>query len=154
MADRERLIIVSVVLSANSMLAGCAYREPEIHKAVRHRQLDRTRTILKESPKQVGARGYQGSTPLHQAIGPFRIEIFKFLIASGAGVNAKDRGGWTPLHKAVKWGHKENVELLLANEANVNIRNSEGKTPLDIAFLYNRRQLARLLRNAGATKEL
>jgi len=153
MADRERLIIASVVLIVHSMFAGCAYKEPEIHKAVRFRQLDRIESILKEDPKQIRAKGYRGSAPLHRSIGPSRVEIFKFLIANGADVNAKDKRGWTPLHEAIKWGHKQNVELLLVNEADVNIMNNDGKTPLDIALLYNRRQLAELLRKDGATQE-
>ena len=154
MADRERLIIASVVLLVHSMLAGCAYKRPDIHQAILSHRLDRVKSILEEDPKQIKAKGYRGGSPLHYAIGPFSVDIFKFLIASGADLNARDKKGSTPLHRAIEWGHEQNVELLLVNGADANVRNKKGKTPLDIALLYNRRELVKLLRKHGTVSSV
>ncbi len=75
-------------------------------------------------------------------------EIAEFLIAKGAGVNAKDDNGETPLHYAL--GNKEIAELLIAKGADVNIKNNFGKTPLFYAIKENDKELAKFLIAKGA----
>ena len=150
MTGRKSLIVALLLLLAGLTPAGCAYKRPDIHQAVLFHRLDRVKSILEEDPKQMKAKGYRGGSPLHYAIGPFGVDVFKFLVASGADLDARDYKGSTTLHRAIEWGHEQNVELLLANGADVNVRNKKGETPLDIALLYNRRELAKLLREHAA----
>lgn len=149
MADREGLIIALVVLFAGSILTGCAHKEPEFHKELRHHQLDRAKSILKENPKLIDAKGRQGQPALHHAVLRLDCEGFELLIDYGANVNAKDKRGLTALHHAVKWGYRKMAESLIAHGAEVNVEDKEGKTPLDTALLYNRHDLAELLRKHG-----
>ena len=58
--------------------------------------------------------------------------------------------GWTPLQSASQNGHLEVVRALLAAGADVNRSDNRGNTPLSGALLYNRTQVADLLRDAGA----
>jgi ankyrin repeat protein len=154
-ANRKGLLVALMLLFAGSMLPGCAQDQREIHRALRHHQLDRARAILKKNPKLVNAKGSQDWTPLHEAIQRFDYNtdvVFDFLIANGANVNAKDKWGWTPLHMAVKHDRNKKVEVLIANGAELNPKERRGRTPLDIALLYNRQDLAELLRKHGAVE--
>ena len=59
--------------------------------------------------------------------------MLKFLIKSGAKINAKDKDGSTPLHTAVEYNNPEAVKFLIEKGARFDMKNNNGKAPLDIA---------------------
>jgi len=63
------------------------------------------------------------------------IHAVKFLIESGADVNAENSFGDTALPVAIFFGNLEIVKMLLAAGANPDARCEQGSCPLDIALL-------------------
>jgi ankyrin repeat protein len=93
--------------------------------------------------------GWLGGTPLHYAARDSHKEIIELLIAKGADLNAKGSIGQTSLHDATERGHKETAELLIATGADVNAKDMYGETPLHFAIIYNKTNIADLLRKHG-----
>ena len=60
-------------------------------------------------------------------------------------------GGYTLLHDAAIEGTPELVSYLIANDAQVNVTNDYGATPLDEATVFEKKEIATLLEQAGAT---
>lgn len=58
-----------------------------------------------------------GGTPLHVAAFNGHFECVKFLVGSGAEINARDNEGWTALSQARDQGYPEIVEWLKKNGA-------------------------------------
>ena len=91
-------------------------------------------------------------TPLMSAIKNYKIDIAKYLIKSGADVNAKDVEGRTPLHYlSIDYDrYNENIglaEALIEAGAKVNAKDKKGNTPLH--YVKNK-ELAEILIKAGA----
>jgi ankyrin repeat protein/mono/diheme cytochrome c family protein len=109
--------------------------------------------LLKANPDLLNAQDPAKSTLLHHAAGFGTLETLKWLVESGADVNAKNRRGSTPLHWAI---HDEaKVRLLLARGAGVNTKQAEGRTPLYLAaMLGNGHSILRLLLENGADPNL
>eukprot|EP01112_Ceratiomyxa_fruticulosa_P017015 TRINITY_DN522_c0_g1_i1.p1 TRINITY_DN522_c0_g1~~TRINITY_DN522_c0_g1_i1.p1 ORF type:complete len:573 (-),score=121.31 TRINITY_DN522_c0_g1_i1:153-1871(-) len=83
------------------------------------------------------------------------LEMVKRLIESEQyDPNAGDYDGRTPLHLATEEGHIEVVKLLLSKGVDVNVVDRWGATPLRGAVSYNRRDIATLLKDSGATFKL
>ncbi|MDX6611109.1 MAG: uncharacterized protein QOD75_295 [Blastocatellia bacterium] len=77
-------------------------------------------------------------------------DAVKKLLEQGASVNVKDPDGRTPLTEAV-WGNQlANVKLLLEKGADPNTRKKDGATPLSIATGKGYKEIAELLKKAGA----
>lgn len=72
-------------------------------------------------------------TPLHRAAGYNHLEIAKFLIQSGADVDAEDAHGLIPLHYAANFGHADIVQLLVDSNSDINKKDNSGMTPLHLA---------------------
>lgn len=78
-------------------------------------------------------------------------ELFDFLLAVGADVNAKAKnGGGTPLMTAALFGRANLAKRLLAAGADVNARNDSGWTALKIAVLRRKQEIIKVLLGAGA----
>ncbi len=104
---------------------------------------------------------YHGQTLLYYAIDKQNPDIAKFLLESGAYVDAKFRDK-TPLHYAVENQNIEIIKLLLEHEAKCDIEDSQGKTPLhyaqegqnveikDLLKKYNDDYIVRFLLESGA----
>jgi ankyrin repeat protein len=92
------------------------------------------------------------ATPLHVAAVSGRAWITKELIRRGADINATNTFGNTPVHNAINSGNADTMSELLKAGADLSIRNYEGQTPLQYAVARNRKELAELLRQAGATE--
>lgn len=69
----------------------------------------------------------QGDSALHLASIHGHIECVRFLVASGADVNAPNKFGETPLHKAARTDNLPLVELLLELGADANAMGRDGK---------------------------
>lgn len=97
-------------------------------------------TVNGNFPKPVGAYFYTGDTALHFAANAYDNQVVSALIASGAGVRAKNRRGHEPLHLAASgvpgtpgWNPNAQVatiNLLIRAGADANATYSGGVTPL------------------------
>lgn len=77
-------------------------------------------------------------------------KLVKELLDKGAYVNVRDPDGRTPLTEAVWNNNVELVRLLLARGANPNAKKNDGATPLSIAQGKAYKEIADLLKKAGA----
>lgn len=57
----------------------------------------------------VNAKGRDGGTALHEAVGQGRLDIVKYLVDRGACVRARDDYGRTPRGRAAERGHTDVV---------------------------------------------
>ena len=89
--------------------------------------------------------------PLHAAAAGRRVETARLLLESGADANATQAGGFVPLHSAAQNGDRPLVELLLSHGADVNARSDDGRTALSLAEGAGHGDVARILRERGAT---
>ena len=79
-------------------------------------------------------------------------DTVKALLASGAGVNAKDEQGNTALIEAARYGHDDVVRALLAGGASIQAKDKEGKTALMLAAQGGHTEIVQLLKQAGAAE--
>jgi ankyrin repeat protein len=106
--------------------------------ACRHGCLQITRLLVE---RQTDGRILNGEeyddpgTPLNFACYYGHLETARFLIESGAAVNAAENTfyGWTPLHFACSQGNLPVAQLLINNGADVNISDERGITPMHLA---------------------
>src|SRR5688500_10350486 len=89
--------------------------------------------LLAARPELLNTTDPANSTLLHHAAGFGSLETMKWLVESGAQVNAKNRRESTPLHWAIHDDAK--VRLLLARGAGVNTKQADGRTPLYLAAM-------------------
>jgi len=84
---------------------------------------------------------------LNAATGPHDpvscLNLVKFFIENGAGLNYRSSYDNTALILASMWGHAEVVSFLMSKGADVSIKNKDGKTALDEAKNSQIRQLLR-----------
>eukprot|EP00899_Mesostigma_viride_P003846 jgi/Mesvir1/13462/Mv16521-RA.1 len=94
--------------------------------------------------------GCFGKTPLHLASDEGMLDVVRYLIKSGADVNALDKGETTPLHLASENGHFGVVQELLKSGAAVNAKDQHGLTPLIAASGMGRLDVVQALIESGA----
>jgi hypothetical protein len=121
-----------------------------ISGAVRHGYLDVADTLVK-----LGApvdRTDARITPLVKAVLGDQVEMAKFLIAKGAGVNHVDGNGMTPLLYAasIDFGSPAMIDMLLKAGARTDMKTKEGKTALELARQYNHTHLIPSLERPAA----
>jgi len=98
-----------------------------------------------------------GGTALIPACHYGHVETVRLLLTTAIDVNHVNRLGWSALLEAIILGdggvaHTEIVRLLLAHRADPNLADAQGVTPLAHAQQRGQREIARLLRAAGATR--
>ncbi|HEX7252067.1 MAG TPA: ankyrin repeat domain-containing protein [Thermoanaerobaculia bacterium] len=82
-----------------------------------------------------------------------RSDVLIALVNKGGDVKAKDENGSTPLLWAVQGGcSPAAVQALLKAGADPNAKAKAGATPLMFAEIFNRTEIAEILRKAGAKK--
>lgn len=132
--------------------------------------------LLVKSGADVNAKSSSGWTALMNAVGNGYRDIAELLVKSGADVNAKNNNNMTALmyaamcdykdiaeifikagadgDAALKWAVENNkydaVKLLIELGVDVNVKDSDGLTLLTHAILYGKKDIAQLLRAAGA----
>jgi uncharacterized protein len=94
-----------------------------------------------------------GDRPLHRAAMQGHSEVARFLIESGADVNAACNLGSRPLHWAAEAGHMQTVRLLIEKGAQVNAVDSDNQTAADWAASAGHSDIAALLRKLEAAKK-
>ena len=92
-----------------------------------------------------------GALPLANAAAGGHTRTVEYLVGRGVDVNAADAEGNTAMHLAAKNGHFYSVSRLLRFKADPNLANAHGETPLEIAVQNNRRDIVRLLIEAGSS---
>ena len=100
----------------------------------------------------IHARNQGGFTPLHAAAYGGHRAIAELLIAKGADVNDKDnRYRIAPVLAAAEENHPAVVELLLVHGADPNVKEINGVNPLSRAMFRQNDEVARLLKQQGAS---
>jgi ankyrin repeat protein len=89
-----------------------------------------------ECGANVGAKAFNGRTPLHCAARGRRAGIASMLLSYAGnghdvGLDAQDSNGRTPLHDACRSGHPESVSILLAAGANFTKPDKNRRRPLE-----------------------
>ena len=114
--------------------------------AVEQGDLKLVETYIGQDQTLLSARDSDGYTALHRASSGNQMEICRYLLESGADVNAITNDGWNPLHSAAFWNNYEIASLLLQNGADVNNQTNGGQTALHLAASQtNHRQVIQLL---------
>lgn len=93
---------------------------------------------------------HEHRTYLHWTSFHGRHPVVKYLIKSGANLEATDKYGYTPLHLASRQGHLSVVKYLLKCGANLESRSKNGFTTLQIAVRHNRLPIVKYLLKCGA----
>jgi ankyrin repeat protein len=119
-------MVLAVTLSVS------AATDTRLIQAVKQRDADAVRTLLKQRAPAVDVNAAQGdgSTALHWAAHRDDLTIAELLIRSGARANAVNDLGVTPLHLACTNRSAPMVERLLAAGANANAALRNGETAL------------------------
>ena len=92
-----------------------------------------------------------GVTPfMDTAFGHY--DTMKVLIAAGAYVDAKDKDGVTALIRATYKNDVEIVELLIRSHTDVNHKDSSGASALMLAQQRGYKEIAKMLKAAGAVE--
>ncbi|XP_077994497.1 uncharacterized protein LOC144448217 [Glandiceps talaboti] len=114
--------------------------------------LDRGFDMHSVTHKAMEMNGYyaQGVNALHLAAGHGRQSVIKFLIESGADVDAKDSENCTPLHYAAQFGYAKAVQELINCKANVNVQNQHQFAPLHKAATNGHTEVIEILLNNDA----
>ncbi|XP_053908641.1 B-cell lymphoma 3 protein [Cuculus canorus] len=116
------------------------------------------RELLRPGPRlppDLGARNYEGLTPLHVAVNSGSRESVLVLLEHGADIDAVDiKSGRSPLLHAVESNSLEMAELLIERGASVNAQSYAGCTPLHAAAGRSLLPVLRLLLRAGANGAL
>ena len=85
----------------------------ELQDAAARGDLDKVRALVQANPAAISAR-VDGTTALHEATRGGHVEVVKFLVASGANVNALNFSGITPLKLALGYQRTSIADYLRA----------------------------------------
>ena len=102
-------------------------------KALESPSIDMLKTLV--TAKNILSKDSSGNTPLHIAIikdSPF--EYIKYLVDTGADVNARNKNGDSILYLAVTKNKRDVGDLLLSKNADIFATNTENNSPLRIAL--------------------
>jgi ankyrin repeat protein len=101
--------------------------------------------LLLEAGAEVNVVDYDGTSPLHWAVGHCFTDIVRALLQAGAKVNEADNQGYTPLIQVSPNGHTKIAQMLLGSGAYVNARTHKGETAIYFAKANGHSELAQLL---------
>ena len=123
---------VAVVTIALSGLSATAATDPPLVQAVKSRDVESVRELLKQRPAGIDVNAAQGdgTTALHWAAHRDDLAIADLLIRAGARANVANDLGTTPLHAACTNRSAPMVLRLLAAGANANATLLSGETVL------------------------
>lgn len=117
--------------------------------------LPRAKALLKQYPNAIHERGPHDFPPMYYAaIGKGNVEAAELLLAHGASVDQESQMT-TALHEATLRGQIDLVRYLAEQGADLNVVgyriDRNGQSPLQTAVLHGRDDVAKLLRQLGAT---
>src|SRR5580765_169747 len=111
-----RLAVVCCLVAIASTIGAAAPIDPRLIQAVKDRDIESVRALLKQGIDVNAAQG-DGATALHWAVHRDDLALADLLIRSGARANAANDLGATPLHLACTNRSAPMVERLLAADA-------------------------------------
>jgi hypothetical protein len=127
--------------------------DQDILNAIREGDVKSVKAILSSNPNLAKTKDPWGRTLLHLAVDSPNREIIKFLVESGADVEAADIYAWTPLFRAIDKGRKEAAESLINNGADVGHGMEDGFRPVHLASSVGNAGLLELLLQKGANMD-
>lgn len=107
------------------------------------------RDSLYNGKRVLNARNLAGKTALHESAVAGNINFVRFLLDSGADVNAVDETGKTALTDAIENGKTDAVRLLLASGASPVMQDMYGRNAFHSAVEFAGTDVIALIRNAG-----
>ena len=134
-----------------------------LHLAVQSPFPEATPVVMQQlmgAGARVDALNIYDETPLHTAAGLIftaAAERVQLLLDAGAAPNARDVYDQTPLHRVARANSRaqeqtsEVLRALIQAGAEANVSDNQGKTPLSEALFWGSEEIARILREAGAT---
>ncbi len=146
--------IAKVCIAAGTPVDGAddSGRTP-LHMAAAH-GLFEVAGVLVSSGANINARDHDGLTPLHQVLihtqSRSPIKIFKFLLDSGADIEAVANDGSSVMAIAIRSNIHTAVRLLLDRGAKIADADESGLTPLHLAASLGSIDAAEVLLKAGA----
>lgn len=120
-------------------------RAQDVFTAAAKGDLDQVKSLINNNKDLVYAVNDNKKTALHFAAEKGHVDIVRFLLDSGAEVNATTAGGNTALVFAAQNGHNDVGKLLLQKGAKVDIRNKYAMTPLFFAADRGNVEMAAML---------
>lgn len=126
----------------------------QIHKAAAKGNLEEVERLISDTPDLLNARDNEGRTPLHLACRGVHLNIVKFLIEKGAGIDVPDANEVVPLHSLAARNNPEAIKLLLSRKASVDVQDHGGHSALHHAAMNNADAAAEALLQGGADVEL
>jgi ankyrin repeat protein len=122
---------LGMTVAAMMLIPVRAARAEALFQAVRNGDLGSLRKNV--SSINIETRGARGATLLMHAAALGNVETVRFLIDSGADINAKNDLGATALLWAAR--DPDKARLLIEHGADVNVQSKQGRTPLMLAAL-------------------
>lgn len=120
-----------------------------IESAIESCDLAKTKLLVTADPRLVNKEGWSRTTPLYLAAQNNCLEVARFLLNSGAVVDARSTTGATPLHIAAEKGNIAIASLLLSRRADINAVDAKNRTPLDRAVAWAQPDMAAFLKKRG-----
>jgi ankyrin repeat protein len=124
-----------------------------IHDAARDGAIQTVKKLISGDPSLRDARDENGCTPLIWACKGEHAGVVKYLIESGAEVNAADKDFTTALHVAAARGQSDVVEMLIDAGAGLDPPDYLKQTPLHYAAREGHVRVAEILVSRGADLE-
>ena len=145
----ESLFLTMILLF--SSIASAAIPGAEFAIAIESGDLEAIKALIEGGAKAdtVIDYGEHKITPLMKATWDGELEIARYLLDSGADVNALDDQKETALFSAVKRERVEIAQLLIDRGAKVNVRDSREFTPLITAAAAGNFEIVKIIVKAG-----
>jgi ankyrin repeat protein len=154
----NRLSKLAILLSISLLANGCGLFTASHHRTEDYTVVSADASVgnvaaveaaIKNDPSVIKAKGWDGETLLHLAVGQNHKDLADALLKDGADVNALTTDKLTPLHMAAQNGNIEIITVLLNKGANINPVDSKGWTPLDRANKWEHPDAADFIKQRG-----
>ncbi|XP_046555235.1 putative ankyrin repeat protein RF_0381 [Haliotis rubra] len=126
-----------------------------LHWACRGGHVGMVKHLLLKYSVDINNRGRFGRTPLMTTGYSGSIDLFTYLVSSGANVSDVDDKGDTILHRASVGGHAKMIQHIISQDiVDINSRGRYGRTPLMRAVYYGKREAFDVLVSSGCLTDL
>lgn len=129
------------------------FAQNNIFDACRNGDLTTLKKIYNDNPESINTENKDGYLPLTLACYYGHLEVVDFLAEKVKNINGTSKFG-TPLMAAVVKGYAKITEKLLLHKANPNSKDANNTTALHYAIMFKKKDLVKLLLEAGADLSL
>lgn len=112
---------------------------------IRSGKLEEIKLRVEADSSLISKKDDKGFPPLIMACYTSQNDVAKFLLETGADLNAQDAADNTALMGVSYKGILDIASILIEQGADVNIQNSQGYTALMFAAMFNQEEIIRLL---------